>query len=48
MIYIDQWGQLWKRISLEYVERLSDGNIGGWDNGRGLTRTDLPILKEKL
>jgi len=38
--YHDQYGQVWKRYlskNREYIYRVSDGNIGGWFDGKGLT-----------
>lgn len=34
--YIDEWGEIWVKISWHKVLRISDGNIGGWFNGEGL------------
>ncbi len=36
--YKDEWGEIWTRIERFFVQRDSDGNIGLWDNGRGLER----------
>ena len=35
--YKDKYGKLWVRISKHLVIRISDGNIGGWFNGKGLS-----------
>ncbi len=35
--YTDKWGEIWVRESFDYIHRISDGNIGGWFNGQGLT-----------
>lgn len=34
--YKDRYGDLWIRINDYYILRLRDGNIGVWDNGKGL------------
>lgn len=41
MKYIDRYGQIWVRIGLKHVQRVKDGNIGGWYNGEGLSETSL-------
>ncbi len=35
--YLDKWGELWEKINDWQVRRISDGNLGGWQNGNGLT-----------
>lgn len=39
-LYIDEYGERWVRIEnafgREYIKRISDGNIGGWFDGKGL------------
>lgn len=36
--YRDYWGDVWVRITQDYVRRIRDGNIGRWRNGVGLTK----------
>lgn len=38
--YKDKYGEIWTKIyyNKDRVVRISDGNIGGWFNGEGLTR----------
>lgn len=36
-LYVDYWGDKWKRFGFHYVIRLKDNNIGGWFDGKGLT-----------
>lgn len=36
MIYIDKWGDGWKRIGSYYMIRIKDNNIGLWSKGEGL------------
>lgn len=42
--YVDKWGEQWVRQNCDYVVRLSDGNIGQWQNGRSLTH----LAKNKI
>jgi len=34
--FIDKHGELWFKVGLKKVVRVSDGNIGNWNNGEGL------------
>ncbi len=42
--YQDKMGEIWERINRSYVRRLSDGNVGGWFYGDGLTPYYSPTL----
>lgn len=35
-VYLDQYGDDWKRENCDYLVRLRDGNVGGWFRGKGL------------
>jgi hypothetical protein len=35
--YKDIYGDTWVKLNNLYVRRVTDGNIGLWDNGRGLS-----------
>ncbi len=37
LVYRDKYGELWIRPTPDTVVRVSDNNVGLWDNGRGLT-----------
>jgi hypothetical protein len=34
---IDMYGELWERIDENTMRRMSDGHVGGWFHGKGLT-----------
>lgn len=34
--YIDEYGDIWVKLDDYYVKRLKDGNIGTWQDGKGL------------
>ena len=36
--YLDKWGESWHRICKHLMVRDADGNIGGFFQGKGLTK----------
>lgn len=38
--FVDKHGDTWVREGANHVVRLSDGNIGGWFDGKGLIEVD--------
>lgn len=47
LLYFDQDGDIWERISDTQVKRLRDGNVGAWQNGYGLQKYTGKLKKKK-